>query len=79
MKINVRYFAQLRDEAAIDQEVLETQAATPGELYQELKIRHGFTLDPQVVRSAVDDEFCPWDQKLEPGCLVVFIPPVAGG
>ena len=79
MKVKIRYFAQLRDQACTDQEVLETDARTPGELYEILKVRHGFTLNPGLVRAAVNDEFCPWDHPLEADNLVVFIPPVAGG
>lgn len=79
MKIRVRYFAQLRDEAGKAEEVLDTPAATPGELYLQLQKQYGFRLQPEVVRAAVDDEFQPWDFPLEAGALVVFIPPVAGG
>lgn len=78
-RINVQYYALLREQAGRSSESLETTAATPRELYQELKGRYPFSLAPEMLRVAVNSEFGEWQQPLNDGDSVVFIPPVAGG
>jgi molybdopterin-guanine dinucleotide biosynthesis protein A len=78
-QINVQYYALLREQAGRSSESLVTHAATPRELYQELKGRHPFSLAPEMLRVAVNSEFGDWAQVLNDGDSVVFIPPVAGG
>jgi len=81
MKKNVRvqYFAILREQRGAAEEHLSTAAPTAGDLYHELSSRHGFTLVPEQVRAAVNDEFAPWTTPLREGDAIVFLPPVAGG
>ena len=61
------------------EETLQTAAATPRELYAELRARHGFSLTPEHLKVAVNTEFSDWSRPLAAGDAVVFIPPVAGG
>lgn len=75
----LQYFAILREQARCREERINTAAATPGELYAEVRARHGFTLEPNFLRVAVNDEFVAWDTTLRDGDHIVFIPPVAGG
>jgi molybdopterin synthase sulfur carrier subunit len=75
----VRYFASLREQAALAEEVVDTEAADLRELWHELVVRHAFSLEVSLLRVAVDDEFQPMDAPLREGSCVVFIPPVAGG
>ncbi|AHB87814.1 molybdenum cofactor biosynthesis protein MoaD [Thermosynechococcus sp. NK55a] len=75
----MRYFAQLREQSAREQEERVTTAQTYGELYQELKTQYGFTLDLAQIKVAANDTFVALDQPLRAGDEVVFIPPVAGG
>ena len=77
--LRVRYFAVLREQAGRSSEELETQASTPGELYEELRRRRGLTLTREFLRVAVNDEFSDWRSLLADGDTVVFLPPVAGG
>ena len=79
MRIKVRYFAQLREYSGRDEEFLDLEVQTPGDLYDLLRIKYTFSLEPELIRAAVEDEFQPWDFPLTPGVTVVFIPPVAGG
>ncbi len=58
---------------------METAAATPAELYEELRARHRFSLAGERVRVALNDEFAPASAALRAGDRVVFLPPVAGG
>jgi sulfur-carrier protein len=78
-KIKVLYFATLRDERGIREELLETAAKTPLEIYAALKTQHGFTPRAESMRVAVNDEYCPWDVALHDQDTLSFIPPVAGG
>jgi molybdopterin converting factor small subunit len=79
MTVTVRYYARLKEEAGIAQETVETAATNVGALWNEVSGRHQFTLETRLVKVAQADEFCPWDTRLIPGALVVFMPPVAGG
>lgn len=79
IRVQVQYFAILREQRGLREETLETPAATPGALYEELRARHAFTLPGDRVRAAVNDAFVASDALLREGDRVVFIPPVAGG
>jgi molybdopterin converting factor subunit 1 len=78
-RLNLRYYALLREQAARQSETVETDAATPAELYAELAARHGFRLPAAQLRVAVNASFSDWETQLADGDEVVFIPPVAGG
>lgn len=79
MQLKVQYYALMREQAGRSEETIETSAATPSDLYSELKARHGFTLSREQLKVAVNSEFTAWTRKLSAGDAVVFIPPVAGG
>lgn len=79
MRLNVQYFALMREQAGLSQESVETSAATPAALFAELVLRHRFTLASDQLKVAVNSEFGAWTQALRDGDSVVFIPPVAGG
>ena len=78
-QINIQYYALLREQAGRSSETLVTTAATPRELYEQLRERYPFSLAPEMLRVAVNSEFSDWEQHLHGGDSVVFIPPVAGG
>jgi molybdopterin converting factor subunit 1 len=77
--LHVHYFAILREQRGLAQETLTTDAGTPATLYDELRVRHRFTLPVERIRAAVNDAFVDSDSSLRDGDRVVFIPPVAGG
>ena len=79
MKLRVLYFASLRDQAKTDAESLTSAADDARGLYAELRERHGFTLDENRLRVAVNGDFAPWNHALRDGDEVVFLPPVSGG
>jgi sulfur-carrier protein len=77
--VDVQYFAILREQRGLASEKLETAAVTAEALYEELRVRHRFTLPAARIRAAVNDEFVAPGIPLREGDRVVFIPPVAGG
>lgn len=79
MQVNVQYFAVFREQRGLAAETIDTSAQTAGELFEELWQAHRFTLDPLLVRVAVDGAFTSMDTPLREGTTVVYIPPVAGG
>jgi molybdopterin converting factor subunit 1 len=78
-RVNVRYFALLREQAGRGSEAVQTAARTPQELYEQLQRERGLQLASQFLRVAVNDEFGDWQQPLADGDTVAFLPPVAGG
>jgi molybdopterin converting factor subunit 1 len=77
--VHVQYFAVLREQAGRNRETIATAAATAGDLYDELRDRHGLRLPRSMLRVAINEEFADWSRTLGDGDQVVFIPPVAGG
>lgn len=80
MRITVLYFASLADKAQQGQQQLDlADNLSLSELYAQLKQQHGFELDTVKVRVAINDEFASWDDAINDGDTIAFIPPVAGG
>ncbi len=77
--IRVNYFALFREQSGCANESCSTEAATLSELYDELRIKYGFSMPQQNLRVAKNAEFCTWDAVLSNGDEIAFIPPVAGG
>jgi molybdopterin synthase sulfur carrier subunit len=78
-KVNVLYFASLRDAAQVAGETVSTDAADLRALYDELQARHQLPFPARQLRVAVNGEFAGWDAPLREGSDVAFIPPVSGG
>lgn len=80
MKVKVRYFASLREQAGKSQEDIEIEKGKNlMDIYQELSLRYGFTLLPQEIKYSVNNDYVDQIVKLNENDIVVFIPPVAGG
>ena len=80
MKVKVRYFASLREQAGKSQEDIEIEnGKNLKDIYQELSQRYGFTLLPQEIKYSVNNDYVDQIIKLNENDVVVFIPPVAGG
>ena len=83
MKVNVRYFAALREAIGVASEVLETNAANVGQLRAELVAKGGAyaqCMAPgRAVRVAVNQVMAAGDTRLSDHCEVGFFPPVTGG
>lgn len=73
--IQIQYYAVFREARGLSRESLQTDSASPAELYKEL----GFALDRSLVQVAINGDFASMDQPLRDGDSIVFIPPVAGG
>lgn len=77
--VQVQYFAVFREQAGTARETIETQASSAADLYQELRLRHAFRLEPSQLKVAINTEFRDWQTPLNNGDQIAFIPPVAGG
>ncbi len=77
--VHLQYFAQLREQAGTSGEQVRTAATSLRELYEELRLRRGFSLAADALKVAVNAQFSDWDRPLRDGDTIVFIPPVAGG
>lgn len=75
----ILYFASLRDQSGRSEELRRSDAATPRDLYDELRGEYGFEFGADRLRVAVDDAFADWDVPLSGGETIVFLPPVSGG
>ncbi len=74
-RIEVLYFAALRERRGASREQVETAARDAAGLYEELQLG----LPRQSLRVAINDQFAAWETALKSGDSVMFIPPTAGG
>lgn len=83
MKLNLLYFARLKDAFGRDNETLDSQAATVGALLAELRARGGAWAEElaegRVFRVALNQELAAADAALSAGDEVAIFPPVTGG
>lgn len=83
MKINVLYFAWLRERIGLPHEVVLTDAATVADLVAELVAREDrYALafsDTSALRVAVDQLLADFDTPLTGTHEVAFFPPMTGG
>ncbi len=77
--ITVRYFALFREHAGVDQETIESDAATAADVFAELKHRHGSSEPLGHCKVAINDEMADWESPVSDGDTVLLFPPVAGG
>lgn len=83
MRIQIRFFAAIREAVGTSSLQLDTQAATVGALRDELIQRGGVWAEALArglaVRVAVDQVMADDACALESGVEVAFFPPVTGG
>ncbi|MFM8610044.1 MAG: molybdopterin converting factor subunit 1 [Burkholderiaceae bacterium] len=83
MRIELRYFASLREAIGHASETVQTQAGTVGALRDELIARGGAHAEAlargRAVRAACNQTLCDDAQALHDGAEVAFFPPVTGG
>jgi len=83
MKIQVRYFASLREVLGAEERVVLEQGGTVGSLRDHLlslSDGHGQALArSRAVRCALNQRMCSEDAALTDGAEVAFFPPVTGG
>ncbi len=83
MKVQVRYFASLRESIGLSHETVETQTADVIALRTELMARgehYRACLAPdRPVRVALNQLMVQGNATLTEGCEVGFFPPVTGG
>jgi len=79
-KLQVRFFALLREQAGCSSVELESRAADSAALYAELQDRFpGLTFPAALLRVSLNERYADFAAPLAAGDRVVFLPPVAGG
>ena len=82
-RVNVRYFASVREAMGVERETVQTEANSLGELRDELIARGGShasaLMRGRPIRMALDQVMRPEDMAFGDGSEVAFFPPVTGG
>ncbi len=79
-KVQVRFFALLREQAGCASLEVESGAPDAAALYTELQGRFpGLTFSAALLRVSLNECYADLAAPLSAGDRVVFIPPVAGG
>jgi molybdopterin converting factor subunit 1 len=79
MKVNIIYFASLRDQSQKSTELFNTNAVTAQQLFEELNEKYSFKVNQENLRVAINEEYRDFTTSLSENDTIVFIPPVAGG
>ncbi len=79
MKIRVKYFALLAEQARCTEQWVQTDPCSCADLYRQLQQEHQFSLPLSQLRVVVNEEFAVMERQLQENDEVVFIPPVSGG
>ena len=83
MKLNVKYFASIRELVGVSTQLLDTQAETLGALRDELIALGGAYAEGlargRAVRMALNQIMSDESAALGEGAEVAFFPPVTGG
>ena len=83
MKVQIKYFASIREAVGTGSEPWQTAASTLGALRDELIARGGAHAQAlargRAVRVALNQTMSAEDAALSEGCAVAFFPPVTGG
>lgn len=83
MKLDVVYFAWVRERIGVPRETVETEAATVADLVAELRGREDrYDLafrDVSAVRVALDQTLSSFEASLSDVREVAFFPPMTGG
>lgn len=83
MRVQIKYFASIREALGTGAESWETQAATLAALRDELIARPGaygeVLARNRHVRMALNQNLVDESAALSEGCEVAFFPPVTGG
>ena len=83
MKLDVMYFAWVRERIGVPRETVETEATTVAGLVRELSAREdryelAFS-DLEALRVAVDQDLTDFDASITGAREVAFFPPMTGG
>ena len=83
MTLTVRFFASIREAVGVGSESVQSQAATVGQLRDELIARGGAWAEAlargRAVRASVNQVMAADDTLLPAAAEVAFFPPVTGG
>lgn len=83
MKLDVVYFAWVRERIGVAKEAIETDADTVADLVAELSAREDrYALafsDTTVIRAAIDQTLVEMETPLDGAREVAFFPPMTGG
>lgn len=80
MQVTARTFASLRELSTDRCELTLADGSTVADAWSRLEARHpGLALHRAYVRAARNGAYVGWDEPLEAGDVVAFLPPVSGG
>jgi len=77
--IHIQYVAMLKDQAGKSEETLKTKSVTLDNLYTELAEKHAFPWPASAMRPGINDSLAKWDEEIQDGDQVIFLPPASGG
>lgn len=83
MKLDVLYFAWVRERIGVPRETVETEAPTVAALVDELRAREpryaAAFEDVSALRVALDQDLAEFDASLDGVGEIAFFPPMTGG
>jgi molybdopterin converting factor small subunit len=75
----ISYFGLLAERRGLSTETLSHPAIDVSALFEELNHTHQLGFTPSDLRAAINDEFVSWNQPINDGDRIAFLPPMSGG
>ncbi len=79
MKVQIQYFAVLRDRSGISKETIEVNVQSVRELIDEIIVSRSLGLSSSLIRIALNGSFVDDQTLIKDGDEITLIPPVSGG
>lgn len=78
-QFTVKWFAAYRDATGLEQQLVQSSATSPAELFTEMTRQHPDLGQYSRALVAINDQMASWDTALCGDEQVLFFPPVGGG
>jgi molybdopterin converting factor small subunit len=78
-QFTVKWFAAYRDATGLEQQLVQSSATSPAELFAEMTRQHPDLGQYSRALVAINDQMAGWDSALRGDEQVLFFPPVGGG
>ncbi len=79
IEIHIQHYAELAVVAGQVEQAWQTEQSDMRGLYQELRQRFAIRFAETQIKPVRNDRFVAWDELIESGDVVAFLPPFSGG
>jgi sulfur-carrier protein len=79
INIHIQHYAELAAVVGSTDQAWCTEQTTLRGVYQELQQRYAIRFSESQIKPVRNDSFVAWEQSIESGDVIAFLPPFSGG